>query len=56
MSLDWKDYIKSKEDYILMSSTGMMYEIFPEIKSWEECEKELEVKEEEENVYQRSSN
>ena len=56
MSLDWKDYIKSKEDYILMSSTGMMYEVFPEIKSWEECEKELEVKQEEEIGFIKSDN
>lgn len=38
--LDWKDVIKSKEDYDKVAKTGMMYVYFPDI-SWKEVEEYL---------------
>lgn len=41
MIRDWKQYIKTKEDYEGLYKTGMMYEFFPEIPTWKECEEIL---------------
>ena len=38
--LVWQDIIKSKEDYINLSKSGMMYVYFPDI-SWKEVEEYL---------------
>ena len=39
--LVWQDIIKSKEDYINLVKSGMIYVYFPEIGTWKECEEEL---------------
>ena len=53
----WRDTIKSKEDYAKLVSTGYAWEFHSDLPlSWEECEKELEVKEEEEIGFIKSSN
>ena len=39
--LSWQDIIKTKEDYENLAKSGMMYVYFPDIGTWEECEKEL---------------
>lgn len=40
--LDWKEHVKSLEDYLKLEKTGMMYVLHPDIpSSWKECEEEL---------------
>lgn len=39
--MNWKDYIKSLEDYKALEKTGMLWLWFPDIGTWKDCEKEL---------------
>lgn len=39
--LDWQDVIKTKEDYLNLVKSGMMYVYFPLIPSWEAIEEYL---------------
>lgn len=44
---DWKQYIKTKEDYDAIVQSGLGWEFFPQLPfSWKDCEEILKGEEE----------